>query len=71
MSDPVSLVVTAAIATIGLAATALVALRCWQDWLEVKRLELERRGPRALSSDLAVLRERVRRLEAIANGGDF
>ena len=54
-------------------AMALVSgagLRAWRQWLEVRRLELET-GTRAASpgkSDLASLRDRVRRLEAIASG---
>lgn len=71
MSDPVTMLVATASATIGLAATSAVALRCWQGWLELKRVELERRRPGALRADLARLRERVRRLEAIAEGGEI
>jgi hypothetical protein len=67
--------------TIGLAglATFLIAaaalLRGWQGWLELKRAELDRlhAPPPAAASpaariELADLKERVRRLEAIANG---
>lgn len=70
MSDPASLLVMASTGTIGLAAAVAVGLRGWHGWLEVKRLEIERRRPGALRADLAGLRERVRRLETIASGGE-
>ena len=73
MTDP-SLIVPFAILLallIGLAAL----LRGWREWLELKRAELEarnapaRNGPSpAARIELADLKERVRRLEAIANG---
>ncbi len=51
-------------------------LRGWRGWLELKRAELERSGAAlqptspspAARIELADLKERVRRLEAIANG---
>ena len=51
-------------------------LRGWSGWLELKRAQMEGGtgiGPRAAPSpaqriELAALKERVRRLEAIANG---
>ena len=74
MGDPV---MTATIAAAVLAAflVAVVALlRGWKDWLELKRAELDARDERppspnpAARIELADLKERVRRLEAIANG---
>ncbi|MEE4316641.1 hypothetical protein [Erythrobacter dokdonensis] len=64
---------------IGLVVIAAALLRGWQGWLELKRLELERAGAgNAQSEDnpglgtarieLADLRERIRKLEAIASG---
>jgi hypothetical protein len=54
---------------------SLAALRGWEGWLRLRRLELaEGRGrrrppsPAATRLELADLRDRVRRLEAIANG---
>jgi len=54
---------------------SLAALRGWEGWLQVRRVELaEGRGrrrapsPAAARLELAELRDRVRRLEAIANG---
>lgn len=54
----------------GLAMIALAALRGWDNWLAFKRLELERHdtGNAASLIDLADLRERLRKLEAIAAG---
>ena len=65
--------------TAGLAAfmvATLALLRGWRGWLELKRAELERSGAALQSAspspaariELADLKERVRRLEAIANG---
>jgi hypothetical protein len=52
-------------------------LKAWQGWLDLKRLELSYIGPdRALPPangriEIADLRERVRKLEAIAAGIDI
>ena len=67
----ISLVATG-LAAIGIASAA--GLKVWTGWLELKRLELgeeggDRRRPRP-RGELGVLRERVRRLEAIATGID-
>lgn len=51
------------------AVTSLALLRGWRGWLALKRLELTRPKSQAGGRiDLAALRERVRRLEAIADG---
>ena len=72
MQDPASLVALSGfgLAAVGLSSFAL--LKAWRGWLELKRLELgggaspaPNRGGR---SELKILRERVRRLEAIASG---
>jgi hypothetical protein len=67
----------------GLAALAmmsLIALRGWRDWIGLKRFELEHAhdGPRSDSGadigsriELADLRERLKKLEAIAAGVDL
>jgi len=73
MNDPASL---AALSGSGLLAIGLLSaalLRAWHGWLELRRIELNRRGGGAASSargggEVRELRERVRRLEAIANG---
>lgn len=65
----------ALIALAGLALVVLAALRGWQGWLALRHREIELRAPSveghaASRIDLADLRERVRRLEAIAAGVD-
>ena len=74
MTDP-TLLVFAFAATLALALVSAAALRGWQGWLELRRLELggSRAAPGACATarvDLTELRSRVRRLEAIANGVD-
>jgi len=71
--DP-SLVIAAAALLAMLIATAAL-LRGWRGWLDLKRAELEASGatPAGRTSpqariELADLKERVRRLEAIADG---
>jgi len=73
------------IAACGLVALALMSftlLTGWQGWLALKNRELElrcagpreiERGPRegAARIELADLKERIRKLEAIANGVDL
>jgi len=69
-----SLIIAAAILLAMLIATAAL-MRGWRGWLELKRAELETSGavlagrasPHA-RIELADLKERVRRLEAIADG---
>lgn len=78
MTDPATLVALASVGTIGLCLTSAVALKGWQGWLELKRMELAGRstasGPSpspAARIELSDLKERVRRLEAIASGIEF
>jgi hypothetical protein len=74
VSDPFIIVLSSAsLFAVAIAAAAL--LKGWQGWLEVKRLEIagsgSRRSGRGASPgriELVDLKERVRRLEAIANG---
>ena len=79
MSEPIILA-TAALVAIGI--VALVALRGWQGWLSLKERELERvGGPTreieggaplgAARIEIADLKERIRKLEAIASGVDL
>jgi hypothetical protein len=79
MTDPISiaLVGTSVIAAIG--AASLASLKAWGQWLDFKRLELAAYshgdGPplpeTAGRIELADLKERVRKLEAIASGIDI
>lgn len=77
---------TILIAACGLLAVvtiALAALRGWQDWLGLKIRELDRHPPEIPSGsssslagmgariEIADLKERIRRLEAIAAGVDL
>ena len=71
MTEPVTVIALATMALAGLAITLAAALKGWAAWLEVKRLELAGapRGERREALDyieLADLKERVRKLEAIA-----
>ncbi len=77
MTDPIS------IALIGASLLLIVGLACraglkgWSEWLDFKRLELASQSgevslPRAGGRiELADLKERVRKLEAIAAGIDL
>ena len=61
----------------GMTAASLAALKGWQGWLELRRFELTHdAGDRTLPPagnriEMADLRERVRKLEAIAAGIDL
>ncbi len=78
MDNPTLLVALGGAGVAGVAIAAAATLKGWSDWLELKRIELEggvKDGP-ALPSpaariELADLKERVRKLEAIANGVDL
>ena len=75
--EPLSLGVLSASILVGLALASWAALKGWQGWLELKRFELAHEaGDRTLPPagnriELADLRERVRKLEAIAAGIDL
>ena len=75
--DAITMAVLATSILAGLAFASVAALRGWQGWLELKRLELtqgvaERTLPPAGGRiEIADLRERVRKLEAIAAGIDL
>ena len=76
MSDAGTLVALLAAAVVALAMLSLALLKGWDGWLELRRLELTQNGrgeplsPAAARLELADLKDRVRRLEAIANGGE-
>ena len=75
--DPVTIGVLAASVIVGLAGASLAALKAWSGWLELKKMELtQAAGDRTLPPatgriEMADLRERVRKLEAIAAGIDI
>jgi len=76
MSDAGTMVALLAAAIVGLAMLSLALLKGWDGWLELRRMELTQNGrgepptPAAARLELADLKDRVRRLEAIANGGE-
>lgn len=71
-------VITATSGLIAIVVVAAAMLRAWQGWLELKRQELDRSAHRPSTDEgstigtarieLADLRERIRKLEAIASG---
>ncbi len=76
MGEPFTIVTLASSGLIGLTITAFASLKGWQGWLELKRLELSRgrqdpRSPAMDMIDMADLKERVRKLEAIASCVDI
>ena len=77
MIDAASLVTIASAGIVGFGILSTAMLRGWTGWLEVKRLQIEGGGRQAPSSrpvvgsEITVLKERVRKLEAIASGVDF
>ncbi len=78
MSDPMTVIALSAAGLIALGMASLAALKGWHGWLELKRLEIGGRhiGGESMASptariELADLKERVRKLEAIAAGIDL
>jgi hypothetical protein len=75
--DPITIAVLAASVFVGLTAASLAALKAWNGWLDLKKMELAHMtGDRSLPPatgriEMADLRERVRKLEAIAAGIDL
>jgi len=75
--EPVSMGVLGVSMIAGLGTASWAALKGWQGWLELKRLELTQGctqvAPPSTGGriEIADLRERVRKLEAIAAGIDL
>ena len=75
--EPLSMGMMAASVLIGLGLASWAALKGWQGWLELKRYELahlagDRTMPPAGNRiEIADLKERIRKLEAIAAGIDL
>ena len=75
--DPITMAVLGASVLAGVAAAAWAGLKAWAGWLDLKKMELahiagERGLPPATGRiEIADLRERVRKLEAIAAGIDL
>ena len=78
MVDPISAALIGATVVITIAAACWAGLKGWQGWLDYKRLELASHHggdvkftPAGGRIEIADLRERVRKLEAIAAGIDL
>ena len=75
--DPITIGVLAASIIAGGAGASIAGLKAWSGWLELKKMELAQvAGDRGLPPatgriEIADLRERVRKLEAIAAGIDI
>ena len=75
--EPLTLLVLSATIIVGLVGISLAGLRAWNGWLELKKMELTQiageRGlpPAAGRIEMADLKERIRKLEAIADGIDI
>ena len=75
--DPITIAVLSASVIAGMSAAGWAGLRAWNGWLDLKRMELQQNsGDRTLPPasgriEIADLRERVRKLEAIAAGIDI
>ena len=74
MADPALLVALGLAGTVAIGVAAAAGLKGWQGWLELRRLEVENKPlPKSSTStrlEIAELRNRVRRLEGIANGNE-
>ena len=73
MSEPMTMMAMAGFGLAGLGILLFSALRGWQGWLDLKRLELAAAEPRGASHggmaeriEMADLKERIRKLENIA-----
>ena len=75
--DPITIAVLSLSVIVGLTGASLAGLKAWNGWLDLKKLELaqmtgDRNLPPATGRiEIADLRERVRKLEAIAAGIDL
>jgi hypothetical protein len=82
MTDLTVSLITSAVLICGIAIVALAGLRGWSQWIALRRLEMEgaHAAPDSAATphmmtgnriELADLRERVKKLEAIAAGVDL
>lgn len=77
MQDPLFYLTMATAGLAGLTIIAVASLRGWNGWLDLKRAELGRRSEEAAPPsaaariEVADLKERIRKLEAIAAGVDL
>ena len=77
MQDPIFYLTLATTALAAIAIVAMAGLRGWNGWLDLKRAELSRHVEQvappsaAARIEVADLKERIRKLEAIAAGVDL
>ena len=81
MTDPIMWTAVSGASLAGVMVVSIAALKGWRDWINLQRLSIEgRSGAHEPSSgvpssaariELADLKERVRKLEAIAAGVDL
>lgn len=76
MTEPMILIALSGSGVLGISIAAFTGLKAWQGWLDVKRLELagsgrEQRSPAMERIEMADLKERIRKLEAIASCVDL
>ena len=77
MIDPVTTTIIGISTLAGIGLMAHAGLRGFQSWIDYKRMELDSRGgdpdlpPAGGRIEIADLKERVRKLEAIAEGIDI
>jgi hypothetical protein len=75
--DPLTIAVLSGSIIAGLGGASIAGLKAWSGWLDLKKLELAHSGgdrglpPATGRIEIADLRERVRKLEAIAAGIDL
>jgi hypothetical protein len=68
MTDPALLLALSGAAAAALALASGAGLKAWSQWLALRREALRTGGRSGPTGELRGLRERVRRLEAIADG---
>ncbi len=77
MQDPIFYLVMAGFGLVTTAILAIAGLKGWNGWLGLKHAELARQGSEtspptaAARIEVADLKERIRKLEAIAAGVDL
>jgi hypothetical protein len=77
MTEPMTMMALASFALAGLGLAIFAALRGWQGWLDLKRIEVagharhDGRAPAMERIEIADLKERIRKLEAIASCVDL
>ena len=75
--EPITMGVLAVSTLAGMGAASWAGLKAWSGWLDLKKMELTQIGcerglpPATGRIEIADLRERVRKLEAIAAGIDI